>query len=92
MVLLVLTLLVVQIVVSTHLTRIRGLPSGYPSPVVDANVPSLGVNAALEQYNDEDKDKELGAFHVPSVYVGQNMRLLRDCTPPLASRQGKRVA
>lgn len=41
-------------VVATHQTRARGLPDGFPAPVVDADVPILGVNVALEQYDEEE--------------------------------------
>jgi O-antigen ligase len=58
-VLLVFTALIAQTVVSTHLARVRGLPAGFPTPVPDANVPSLGVNAALEQYDDDELDAAL---------------------------------
>ena len=44
--------LVAQAVVTTHQTRTRGLPDGFPAPVAGADVPILGVNVALEQYDD----------------------------------------
>jgi hypothetical protein len=48
-----------QGVLSAHLTRIRGLSPGFPTPVAEANVPSLGVNGALEQYGDKELDAVL---------------------------------
>jgi O-antigen ligase len=39
-------------VVSAHRTRVRGVPRGFPAPVSEADVPALGVNVALEQYDD----------------------------------------
>lgn len=59
LVLLVMTVLVAQAVVTSHLARIRGLPSDFPAPVTDAAIPSLGVNAALEQYDDGELDAAL---------------------------------
>jgi len=40
-------------VVSAHRVRVRGLPSRFPSPVSEANVPALGVNVALHQVGDD---------------------------------------
>jgi hypothetical protein len=45
--------LVTQAVVVEHQARTRGLPDGFPAPVAGADVPILGVNVALEQYDDE---------------------------------------
>ena len=44
--------LAAQSVVVAHQARVRGLPAGFPPPVADADVPILGVNVALEQYDD----------------------------------------
>ena len=44
--------LAAQSAVVVHQTRTRGLPSGFPAPVAGAGVPILGVNVALEQYDD----------------------------------------
>ncbi|MEE9616345.1 MAG: hypothetical protein V3T90_04975, partial [Anaerolineae bacterium] len=49
--------LAVQSVVVTHQTRTRGLPSGFPAPVAGAGVPILGVNVALEQYDDGEGEE-----------------------------------
>ncbi len=49
--------LAAQTVVVTHQTRTRGLPSGFPAPVAGADVPILGVNVALEQYDDEEGEE-----------------------------------
>jgi O-antigen ligase len=51
--------LTVQSVVVAHRIRIRGLPDGFPAPVAGADVPVLGVNVALEQYDDEDLEAAL---------------------------------
>jgi O-antigen ligase len=45
--------LVAQSAVVVHQARLRGIPSGFPAPVAGADVPILGVNVALEQYDDE---------------------------------------
>jgi len=42
-----------------HQTRTRGLPDGFPAPVTEADVPILGVNVALEQYDDEELEAAL---------------------------------
>jgi len=39
-------------VASAHRARARGIPRAFPAPVSDAGVPVLGVNVALEQYDD----------------------------------------
>jgi O-antigen ligase len=39
-------------VVRAHERRVRGIPDGFPAPVREANVPMLGVNVALEEYDD----------------------------------------
>jgi O-antigen ligase len=44
--------LLTQAVVSAHLVRMRGLPDGFPAPVAGADVPALGANVALEQYEE----------------------------------------
>jgi O-antigen ligase len=41
-------------VVSAHQRRVRGIPEGFPAPVSNANVPILGVNVALEEYEDQE--------------------------------------
>ncbi|MCK4315732.1 MAG: hypothetical protein KAX24_08170, partial [Anaerolineae bacterium] len=51
--------LAVQSVVVTHRTRTRGLPSGFLAPVAGADVPILGVNVALEQYDDKELEAVL---------------------------------
>ena len=51
--------LVAQPVVAAHQTRVRGLPNGFPAPVAGADVPLLGVNVALEQYDDEELEAAL---------------------------------
>ena len=51
--------LLVQSVVVAHRTRTRGLPGGFPAPVAEADVPILGVNVALEQYDDEGLEAAL---------------------------------
>ncbi len=47
------------IVVERHQTRIRGVPRDFPPPVTEADVPTLGVNVALEQYTDQERDAVL---------------------------------
>ncbi|MGD2147882.1 MAG: hypothetical protein PVH41_14390, partial [Anaerolineae bacterium] len=39
-------------VVSAHRARARGVPKAFPAPVSAADEPVLGVNVALEQYDD----------------------------------------
>ncbi|MGD8968665.1 MAG: hypothetical protein PVI07_14240, partial [Anaerolineae bacterium] len=39
-------------VVSAHRTRVHGVPREFPAPVSEADAPTLGVNVALEQYDD----------------------------------------
>ena len=51
--------LLAQSVVVAHRTRTRGLPGGFPAPVAEAGVPILGVNVALEQYDDEGLEAAL---------------------------------
>ena len=41
-------------VLSAHQTRVRGVPSDFPAPVKEANVPALGVNVALDRYPDQE--------------------------------------
>jgi O-antigen ligase len=53
LVLLLVVALAIQAAIVTHRARVRGIPGGFPAPVVEANVPMLGVNVALEQYDDE---------------------------------------
>jgi O-antigen ligase len=45
--------LVAQATIVAHQARMRGVPEGFPAPVAEADVPLLGVNVALEQYEDE---------------------------------------
>jgi O-antigen ligase len=45
--------LLAQGVVADHRTRTRGASVGFPAPVAEADVPILGINVALEQYDDE---------------------------------------
>ena len=52
LVLLLVIALATQSVIVTHQTRTRGLPDGFPAPAAGADVPILGVNVALEQYDD----------------------------------------
>ncbi len=49
----------VPAVVVTHQTRTQGRPEGFPTPVAEADVPILGVNVALEQYDDEELEAAL---------------------------------
>ncbi|RLC95712.1 MAG: hypothetical protein DRI77_09615, partial [Chloroflexi bacterium] len=57
--LLLLVCLTASSVVVTHQARTRGLPDEFPPPVTGADVPILGVNVALEQYDDEELDAAL---------------------------------
>jgi O-antigen ligase len=50
---LVVVALLAQAVVVAHQTRTRGIATGFPAPVAEADVSLLGVNVALEQYDDE---------------------------------------
>ena len=43
--------LAAQAAVAAHQTRIRGVSSGFPAPAAEADVPMLGINAALEIAN-----------------------------------------
>ena len=52
--------LAVQPIVVAHRTRTRGLPGDFPAPVTGADVPILGVNVALEQYDGEELEDALG--------------------------------
>ncbi|MEA3339924.1 MAG: hypothetical protein U9R15_08160, partial [Chloroflexota bacterium] len=51
--------LVAQNVVVTHQTRTRGLPDDFPAPIAESAVPILGVNVALEQYDEMELDAVL---------------------------------
>ncbi len=51
--------LTAQSVVVAHQTRTRGLPDDFPVPVAEADVPILGVNVALEQYDAEELEATL---------------------------------
>jgi len=51
--------LVAQNVVVTHQARTRGLPDDFPAPIAEAAVPILGVNVALEQYDETELDAAL---------------------------------
>ncbi len=44
---------------AAHQTRARGLPARFPAPVSDADLPTPGVNVALEQYDDEQLESTL---------------------------------
>ncbi len=41
-------------VTADHLARMRGIEAGFPAPVAEAGAPLLGVNVALEQYDDAE--------------------------------------
>ncbi|MCP4537433.1 MAG: hypothetical protein GY832_09835 [Chloroflexi bacterium] len=58
-ILLLVVALIVQSVVIARQTRTRGLPTDFPAPVTEADVPALGINVALEQYDDEALDDAL---------------------------------
>lgn len=47
-------------VLRAHQSRVRGIPEGFPAPVRDADVPTLGVNAAMEAYGDGELATVLG--------------------------------
>ena len=49
--------LAAQAVFVAHQARTQGLPDYFPAPVAGADVPMLGVNVALEQYNDEEGEE-----------------------------------
>ncbi len=51
--------LAAQAVVLAHQTYTCGLPDRFPAPVSNADVPILGVNVALEQYDDEGLEAAL---------------------------------
>ena len=51
--------LTAQSVIVAHQTHTRGLPNGFPAPVAEAGVPILGVNVALEQYDDKELEAAL---------------------------------
>ena len=57
--LLLIVALAIRSVVAAHQVRIRGLPVGFPPPVAEARVPILGVNVALEQYDDAELEAAL---------------------------------
>jgi len=59
LVLLLAVALAAQSVVVAHRTRTRGLSAHFPAPVAAAGVPMLGVNVALEQYDDEGLEAAL---------------------------------
>jgi O-antigen ligase len=46
-------------VVVAQQARIRGRTNGFPAPVPNTDVPMLGVNVALEQYQEEELDAAL---------------------------------
>ncbi len=52
-------LLVGCFLVAAHRERVRGLPDDFPAPVAESDVPSLGVNVALEQYTGDELDATL---------------------------------
>jgi O-antigen ligase len=41
-------------VLSAHRVRVRGIPRDFPAPVAEADVPPLGVNVALDAYQDHE--------------------------------------
>jgi O-antigen ligase len=45
--------LLAQASIAAHQIRIRGISNGFPAPVAEADVPMLGINVALEQYDGE---------------------------------------
>ncbi|MFW6136281.1 MAG: O-antigen ligase family protein [Chloroflexota bacterium] len=47
-------------VLRAHQSRVRGIPEGFPAPVRDADVPTLGVNVALGAYGDGELAAVLG--------------------------------
>lgn len=49
-----------QSLVVARQVRTRGLPERFPAPVAEADVPILGVNVALEQYDDDELEVALG--------------------------------
>ncbi|MCP4540740.1 MAG: hypothetical protein GY832_26680, partial [Chloroflexi bacterium] len=51
--------LTAQSVVVAHQARARSIPSDFSAPIAGADVPILGVNVALEQYDDEALDAAL---------------------------------
>ena len=51
--------LTAQSVVVNHQTHVQGIPTGFPAPVSGADVPILGVNVALEQYDEAGLDAAL---------------------------------
>jgi O-antigen ligase len=53
LILLLVVALAVQATIVAHRARVRGIAGGFPAPVAGANVPMLGANVALEQYDDE---------------------------------------
>ncbi len=53
LILLLVVALAAQATIAAHRTRARGSPGGFPAPVGGADVPILGVNVALEQYDDQ---------------------------------------
>ena len=78
---LILAVLVCVLVVSgwrvqvAHRARVRGLPPAFPAPISDADVPPLGVNVALDAYDEQELTSVLttisdGGF----VWVRQTFR------------------
>ena len=51
--------MVAQTLVAAYQACTRGLPERFPTPVVGADVPILGVNVALGQYDDEELEAAL---------------------------------
>jgi len=51
--------LAAQAVAVAYHARTLGLPGGFPAPVDEADVSILGVNVALEQYDDEELEAAL---------------------------------
>jgi len=50
---------IAQSIIAAHQTRVRGIEAGFPAPVAEADVPFLGVNVALEQYDEAELDAAL---------------------------------
>jgi hypothetical protein len=44
--------LAAQSIIVAYRARTRGIPAGFPAPVAGADVPTLGVNVALQQYDE----------------------------------------
>jgi O-antigen ligase len=78
LILLLVVALAIQATIVVHRARVRSIPDSFPAPVVEANVPTLGVNVALEQYDDEALEAALARIEAggftwvrQSFYWGQ---------------------